>query len=384
MREPLVTVLMPVYNAAGFVREAVASILRQTFTDFEFLIINDGSYDDSQKILESCSDARISLLVNGTNQGISAALNQGLAQARGKYIARQDADDVSHPQRLARQVAFLEADPSVALLGSQYRIRGPQSAARRAPVLRALSHEAIQFQALFANPFAHSSVMYRRAIVWQQLRGYSTTYRICQDFELWLRVLQQHRVANLAEYLVDLGVHSQSISRNAQARDANAREQLLRENLPRLMADDRGLGHWPQAWASASFRPHSMTREDFRQLIELATLCLRRGMAGKDLRLRKQMRRAYGDYLLTIAHRQRRSQLADALRSGLRAARASPATAAAAAVWIVGSWLESVARRARVDYRSSACASGAQRHLDSSPCGCGTTCCTTTLPSPPP
>lgn len=349
MHEPLVTVLMPVYNGAKYLREAVESILHQSFADYEFLIINDGSSDATQSILESYADGRIRVLVNGTNQGISAALNLGLAQARGKYIARQDADDVSHPDRLARQVAVLEADSTVALLGTQCRMRRVQSAARRSPLRRALDHEAIKFQALFGNPFVHTSVMYRRAVAWTQLCGYSPAYRICQDYDLWLRMQQQHRVANLDEYLVDLRDHAESISRNPTSQDASARELLLQANMQLLISDCSGLQAWPQVWASGSFRPHSMTREDFRHLTELASSCLRRCIPGTAPRIRKQMRRAYGDYLLSITARQLRWQVRGALKTALLAAYASPAGIAAALVWIVSSWLEDILRRSRAE-----------------------------------
>ena len=338
MHEPLVTVLMPVYNAACYVREAVDSILCQSFGDFEFLIINDGSSDATQEILESYADERLRILVNTSNQGISAALNLGLAQARGKYIARQDGDDVSHPERLACQVAYLQANTEIALLGTQARIREQAFAARRSPLERALSHEAIQFQALFTNPFIHTSVMYRRSVVWTQLGGYNTDYRICQDYDLWLRVLQQHRVANLDRCLVDFRMHPASISHHPNTEDVRAREELLQANLPWLVPDSTGLEIWPQAWAAAAFRARPLSREDFRQLLRLARLCLQRSLDGKDLPSRRQIRRAYASYLLSIAARSR-SHAPNVCRCALRAVWASPTIAATALRWIIGSTL---------------------------------------------
>jgi glycosyltransferase involved in cell wall biosynthesis len=316
---------MPVYNGARYLREAIESILSQTFTDFEFLIINDGSHDDSQAILESYADRRIRLLVNGSNQGISAALNLGLAQARGTYVARQDADDVSHPSRLARQVAFLEAQPAIALLGTQARFWKQGVAPARTPSMwRALSHEAIKFQAVFGNPFFHTAVMYRRAVAWSELNGYCSDYRICQDFDLWLRMLQRHRVANLGEYLVDFRVHPHSICRTSRTADQLAREQLLRHHLATLIADCSGLEPWPRLWATAYFRGSQVAREELHQTVKLARLCLRRSLPGADDLLRPQLWRVYAGYLLNLAAAQRSFHSRFAWGCALRASCASP------------------------------------------------------------
>ena len=104
---PAVTVLLPVYNAAAFVGEAIRSVLAQTYRDFELLVIDDASTDDSEQVVRQFKDARIRYLVNESNLGITGTLNRGLSEARGDYIARMDADDICHPQRLARQAGFL-------------------------------------------------------------------------------------------------------------------------------------------------------------------------------------------------------------------------------------------------------------------------------------
>ena len=118
---PTVTVLLSVYNGERYLRESIESILNQTFTDFEFLIINDGSTDDSRRIISSYDDPRIQLIDNEQNIGLSQSLNKGLKLARGTYIARQDADDISEPERLAKQVSYMDRNPHIALLGSWYR-----------------------------------------------------------------------------------------------------------------------------------------------------------------------------------------------------------------------------------------------------------------------
>ncbi|HKQ33129.1 MAG TPA: glycosyltransferase family A protein, partial [Thermodesulfobacteriota bacterium] len=117
---PKVTVLMTVYNGEKFLNEAIDGILNQTFRDFEFLIINDGSTDGSREIIKSYKDPRINLVDNESNIGLTASLNRGLSLAGGEYIARQDADDISLPERLEKQISILERNPDIALLGSWY------------------------------------------------------------------------------------------------------------------------------------------------------------------------------------------------------------------------------------------------------------------------
>src|SRR5690349_10671348 len=120
--DPAVTVLMPVYNGEPFLREAIDSILQQTWADFEFLIVNDGSTDHTRDIIDSYDDARIRVLDQAQNTGLAKSLNAGLRAARAPLVARQDADDRSHPERLAAQVEFMRAHPEVALAGTQVRV----------------------------------------------------------------------------------------------------------------------------------------------------------------------------------------------------------------------------------------------------------------------
>ena len=120
MNEPMVTVLMAVYNGEKFLKEAMESILTQTFTDFEFLIINDGSTDNSVKIIEEFNDPRIRLIHNEKNLKLIASLNKGISLAKGKYIARMDCDDISMPYRLEKEVDFLENSLEYGLVGTCY------------------------------------------------------------------------------------------------------------------------------------------------------------------------------------------------------------------------------------------------------------------------
>jgi glycosyltransferase involved in cell wall biosynthesis len=198
---PGVTVVTAVYNGERFLRPAIESILAQTYRDFEFVIVDDGSTDRSVSVVESYEDPRIRLVALGRNTGLPAALNAGLGAARGDLVARQDADDLAHPERLERQVAFLQAQPDVALVGSRGHLMDEDG--RALGLLdRALEDTSIRWYHLLDNAFVHTSVMFRRAIVWEELGGYDASLPSSEDYDLWGRVLRSHRAANLPERLV--------------------------------------------------------------------------------------------------------------------------------------------------------------------------------------
>lgn len=194
---------MTVYNAGRFLDAAIRSIATQTFRDWEFLIVDDGSSDGSVEVTETWArrDARIRLIRNEANQGQTPCLNQGLRQARGRWVARQDADDLSHPTRLSEQFQFVTMHPEVALLGTCGRIINEQD--RLVGLLDdPLTAAAADWTAPFLNPFTHTSVLFRTAIVREELGGYDENFRIAQDYDLWTRVMARHPVANHPQRLV--------------------------------------------------------------------------------------------------------------------------------------------------------------------------------------
>src|SRR5262249_52131724 len=157
---------MAVYNGARHLREAVESILGQTFQDFEFVVVNDGSTDESRTILSSFGDPRIRVLDNPSNLGLTKSLNVGLGVARADLIARQDADDISDEGRLEKQVAVMDAHPGLALLGTQARYVDEKGTAQVSRLWwKATTTEGLRFQLLFDSPFVHTSVMFRKSIV---------------------------------------------------------------------------------------------------------------------------------------------------------------------------------------------------------------------------
>lgn len=243
MNAPPITVLMPVYNGADYLAESVETILAQTFRDFEFLIINDGSKDGSQAILEAFAarDPRIRLLQQA-NMGLAATLNKGLGLAQGALVARQDQDDLSAPERLARQLAYMQAHPDCVLLGSSASIlvdRTPTERAHDHPVTNAV----LKLDLLFNNPFVHSSVMLRRDRV-LELGGYTTdrNRQPPEDYELWSRVGRAAKIANLPERLLVYREAAHSMSRTGHNPFQSKLTLLCAENLALgagLVAPDR-------------------------------------------------------------------------------------------------------------------------------------------------
>jgi glycosyltransferase involved in cell wall biosynthesis len=213
MSTPLISVLLAVHNGGPLLDEAIHSILSQTFGDFELLVIDDGSTDDSYKRAAAFNDPRIRIIRNETNIGLTRSLNRGLAEARGEYVARQDADDISRPNRFAAQMQFLRENRDVVLVGtSAVRInpKGAKIGTNDMPT----THEAIRWASLVDNPFLHTSVMFRRAVVQQECGGYDEEFSVCQDYALWTRIAAKHRVANLPERLVLMREHANSMTRS--------------------------------------------------------------------------------------------------------------------------------------------------------------------------
>jgi len=230
---PAVTVLMAVYNGEQHLRPALESILGQRFTDFEFIVIDDGSTDSTRAIISSYDDARIRYFANDENLGLTRSLNRGLANARGLYVARQDADDLSAPDRLALQVAHLDRHPRIALLACAYcRIddAGRVSAHRPVP----LTATSIRWQLLFLNAFAHSSVTIRRDVA-LALGGYDEAIHYAQDYELWSRIAENKEVAALPQRLVSYRRSGTSMTSAQNERDGEEVAGISKRNVERVL-----------------------------------------------------------------------------------------------------------------------------------------------------
>jgi glycosyltransferase involved in cell wall biosynthesis len=207
---PKVSVLMPMFNSEKYIGMAVESILNQTFKDFELIILNDGSTDDSKKIVESYSDNRIKLIENAQNQGLARTRNRLIAEAKGDFLAWLDSDDIALPQRLQIQVDFLEKNPNHALVASWARIIGSNNLPTGNFVKSYIPNTDLSALLLFVNYIVQSSVMLRRNLLPDE--HYNLDFPPTEDYELWVRIAKKHPIAILNDILVDYRVHDSNIS----------------------------------------------------------------------------------------------------------------------------------------------------------------------------
>jgi glycosyltransferase involved in cell wall biosynthesis len=233
---PKLSVLMPIYNGEKFLRATLDSLMHQSYRDFEIVAVNDGSTDNSRELVRSYEDARIRLIDNPRNLGQTTSLQVALDSARGEYVARQDQDDVSMPDRFAKQVAFLDQHSEAGALGTSYCVIDetgkalPGTAVFYPPETRA----EMAWKLLWTDRLVDSSVMFRRSLA-VNLGGYNRSYRYAQDYDLWVRMSFAAGIARLPDVLLQLRIHSS----NASSRFAKAQDQevcaILRESLTRFV-----------------------------------------------------------------------------------------------------------------------------------------------------
>lgn len=210
---PRVSVIMPVYNTELYLKEAVDSILEQTFEDFELIAINDGSKDKSSAILDryAAIDSRVRV-IHQENQGLVATLNRGIDAARGEYIARMDADDISFPRRFEQQVAVLDEQPDVVLVAGGFEIIDEENEFLYREVIPAHDRD-IKRSMLLRNPIAHGSVMFRRQACLDAGK-YSNEHGPTEDFELWVRLAAYGKFVGLEQTIFRWRVNQKGITSN--------------------------------------------------------------------------------------------------------------------------------------------------------------------------
>jgi len=227
---PSLTVLMPVRNGAAFVGQAVQSILVQTFRDFEFLIVDDASTDATPQLLARYNDPRIRVVRNDERLKLAGSLNRGMELARGRYIARMDADDIALPSRLAVQVKFMERHADIGICGAWARAFGGGRAQTTAPPAQP---EELKAFSLFYCPFSHPSVVMRRELIERHDLRYDVDYYPTEDYELWSRALKCFPCANIPRVLVRYRSHGESMTGSDWA---NMQEQAGRIHCRQLAA----------------------------------------------------------------------------------------------------------------------------------------------------
>lgn len=201
---PRVSVIIPARNAEAYIRESLSSILKQTFSDFELIVIDDGSSDSTSEIVLKLSiDKRVLLIKNPHGGNMSSALNLGISRSSGGYLVRMDADDIALPNRLRTQVDFMDKNPQIVAVGSYVRTFGSSiSRTWRFPTAPA----GVNAELLFRNPLAHPSVIIRKSAM-EKIGGYDTHFQYCQDYALWSRLTCIGQIANIPSVLLKYRRH---------------------------------------------------------------------------------------------------------------------------------------------------------------------------------
>ncbi|SFR47176.1 glycosyltransferase [Halorubrum sodomense] len=221
---PEISVILPTYNEADVIQDALDGLVDQTFCDFEVVVVDDGSTDGTVDIVTS-EDRLDITLVERNKSGLPSALNRGIREADGEYIARQDADDRSHPKRFERQIEFLRENKSTALLGTGAILEYADGRRSRRHVLESVTRD----QLLTGNRFIHGSVLMRRRVV-ERVGGYDEDFQYTEDYDLWLRIVENHSTKNINEPLYRLRMRDSSIYGSA------LKEVLLYGQFARLRA----------------------------------------------------------------------------------------------------------------------------------------------------
>jgi glycosyltransferase involved in cell wall biosynthesis len=209
MDAPIISVLMPVYNAEKYVYEAIDSILKQTYRNFELLIFDDASTDSSKQIISSFHDPRIQLVSSAINTGYVKHLNDGLNLARGKYIARMDADDIAQTNRFQLQLSYLEQHQAVGVCGSWIEFIGDKVGVQDFPVCH---RDIVTHLLLYGNAMAHPAVMIRKAVLDEHAITYDSSLEPAEDYDLWQRLVPYTQLHNIPQSLLKYRVHGSSES----------------------------------------------------------------------------------------------------------------------------------------------------------------------------
>lgn len=231
---PKVTVFVPVYNRARYVGATIASVLAQSFGDFELLLVDDGSTDESRDVIAAFADPRIRLESNERNLGIPATRNRGLELARGEYLALLDSDDLAHPRRLERQVRFLDAHPRYAEIGTWCGFIDERGSRLHRVRRHAIDSHSIRAEMLFRCPISNRSVMGRLEIL--RAFPYCSELPVCEDIDVHCRIARVHAIGNLPDVLVYGREHG---GRTSSAYHAERAE--LHGRIMRALLEDLGL-----------------------------------------------------------------------------------------------------------------------------------------------
>ncbi len=241
MTDPALSIIMPVYNAQKHIRSAVESLLKQSFHNFELIVINDGCTDKSMEMVRSFGDNRIRILNNDKNRGIVFSRNRGIAAARGRYLAPFDADDVARQDKFEKQIAFMEANKEYGMIGSWAHLIDDNDRLLKTKWKLSASPERISAILLFRNYFVQSAVVIRREAIPE--KGYVKGTDTVEDYHMWAQVASIHKVWNYPDYLVRYRIHEQGITSRESSKMPKRDSKVFRflyEPL-QIQLDDRQL-----------------------------------------------------------------------------------------------------------------------------------------------
>jgi len=235
---PKVSVLMPAYNAEKYIGEAIESILNQTFKDFEFIIINDGSTDNTAKIVRKYAnhDKRIKFIDNKNNRGIVAVLNQGLDLCTGKYIARMDSDDISLPERLEKQVEYMDEHHECGVVGAAIKLFGAKSG-----IWRNASSVKLFDLLIHGSQVFHPSAMIRTSVLRDNKIYYSSQYPHAEDYAFWMAIVQVAEIHNLQTILLNYRWHDSNVSVVHQRTQSKSTERARHNLLKQFLTDEKDI-----------------------------------------------------------------------------------------------------------------------------------------------
>lgn len=273
---PLISVVMSVYNAGEYLAAAIESILQQTYNDFEFIVVDDGSTDNSYSEIKSFSDKRLKVFKQ-QNQGLQSALNFAISQSSSKYIARMDQDDISAPKRLEKQVGLLEKNSRIAFLGTSFSMIDENG--------KLIGHsyhldrpEDVKLEIFTRNPFGHGTMMIRRSAL-LGIRGYDEQQEV-EDYDLWYRLLKEHGGMSLAEELYSWRVVPTSMSHGGADK-----RQVLIHNFVKKIWEENQLPEVSVQYLKSGLEHYSKLGEGYLEQYKfmLATLCVGAFKMGRRL-----------------------------------------------------------------------------------------------------
>lgn len=263
MDSPFVSVVLPAYNAGPYIAEAIQSILNQTYTNFELIVVNDCSTDTTEEQILAITDSRIRYIKNAQNSGLIYNLNLGFSLAKGKYIVRMDADDISLPTRIATQVAYMETNTFVGICGTWFESFGSQEQVAQYEE----ENDAIKLRMLYQCHFCHPTVIIRKSVVDEHKLTYDKAFIHAEDYELWGRMAFFTGFGNIGEVLLKYRVHGENVSQKHSAIQGENSAKVIQQIFSRF-----GVNATLDAvaiWVRACYADFNLTADEIRTLENL-------------------------------------------------------------------------------------------------------------------